>query len=166
MTTGIAHTVAPTKKGAKHTAEPWAYLATTAQDHKGLREYSIIQLYDTANTMVIAHKRVVGPLTNEMFANFSRVISCVNACKGMEDPKKEIAHLKLHAADRDDWAKVAWKAAHDRDDLIGTCGHTAQWMQNLIDFGCIEEGNLRTLGLPLHIKYLKNAIERAEQETP
>jgi len=93
----------------KHTPEPWS-IYTTKASWKGRLKYLRYAIRGT-KTLVIAEKDyvkskyIVCVLTHEDgllpvdYSNASRIVACVNACAGMDDPAKEIASLRARIAE-------------------------------------------------------------------
>lgn len=74
----------------KHSAEPWEYRRSFSEithnfvDYRGLKS-PVCKLFK-------AHQY---GLNQEICdANAARIVACVNACAGMEDPAAEIARLR------------------------------------------------------------------------
>lgn len=73
----------------KHTPEPWV-----------LNEFADIYDVDDSNGMLIAAVFPCEDLLLETHkANAARIVACVNACAGMEDPAAEIAALQERIAE-------------------------------------------------------------------
>lgn len=74
----------------KHSPEPWAYRRSFAEithnfvDFRGLKS-PVAKMYKG---------RQYGLNQEICDANAARIVACVNACAGMEDPVSEIARLK------------------------------------------------------------------------
>jgi hypothetical protein len=68
------------------TKEPWAILPQRADMIKGTDGSHVLEC--------------IGHITHERTqANASRIVACVNACKGMKDPAKDIEQLQLDKAE-------------------------------------------------------------------
>lgn len=81
---------------SKHTTEPWELLESEDdKDYLRIRGTVWGGRYKIANVLLpsyseSARERGYG----ETLANAERIIDCVNACAGMDDPAEEIAELK------------------------------------------------------------------------
>ena len=98
---------------SKHTPEPWVATDRAIKRDNGFGYGEIIANVPGGNTS--------GPFfvqsNEECEANVSRIVSCVNACTGMEDPAAEIAELKQQ---RDELLSAAKLAIADCVDLVST----------------------------------------------
>ncbi len=85
-------TLKDTAAGARHTPEPWHHSADLP--HHGCR------LIHAADGYLVADAgRITRRTGDEMDSNAARIVACVNACKGMNDPAAEIAALRGMLAD-------------------------------------------------------------------
>ena len=76
----------------KHTPEPWV---ASGKDIRGIEDNDIwiANLMDSHHTADSRPSKGF-PSDTECRANVERIIVCVNACEGMEDPEKEISSLR------------------------------------------------------------------------
>lgn len=83
---------------SKHTPEPWQTAYRERRDGTFLHE-----VFDANGETIasVAWHRVVTPLGigTDRVDNARRIVACVNACAGMEDPEAEIVNLKLQRAE-------------------------------------------------------------------
>lgn len=70
----------------KHSSEPWEAHGDTISN----KSISIAHIFCIGNTEESKGVRYYP----ESRANGERIVACVNACKGMDDPEKEIAALR------------------------------------------------------------------------
>ena len=78
---------------SKHTPEPWIIHSTSS--HICNKQGTIIATLWCIGEAAGAQGMKYYP---ESEANAARIVACVNACKGMEDPAKEIAQLREELA--------------------------------------------------------------------
>jgi hypothetical protein len=71
-----------------HTPEPWGF---DKNDEDNLFVFSKAKICNLYNT--------IGTEYDEAEANAARIVACVNACAGMEDPAAEIERLKAQRAE-------------------------------------------------------------------
>ena len=87
----------------KHSPEPWAILPQRADMIKSDKDGSHVL-------------ECVGHITHERTqANALRIIQCVNACEGMENPAFDIAFA---ITEREEWRREAIALAQDKAALI------------------------------------------------
>ena len=94
----------------KHTPEPWV-----------LADMYIVESDTTKGTAVVANTRA--PTTtpySECRANAARIVACVNACAGIEDPAVELARLRrVEEAAHVALDYLAWNPDDKSADLAG-----------------------------------------------
>jgi hypothetical protein len=86
----------------KHTSEPWSLLSQRQDMIKGKDGSHILEC--------IGHE--THPRTQ---ANAARIVQCVNACEGIENPEIYMSQL---AYERDDAEARAMKLKAERDELL------------------------------------------------
>ena len=80
---------------SKHTPEPWViYPEECGVPYIRIRGSILGVRFKIANVITPTYEGAHERETAETRANAVRIVSCVNACAGMEDPMAEIAELK------------------------------------------------------------------------
>ena len=84
----------------KHTKEPW-------EARRDPSYYGIVSEVYAGDKFILGTGGVHSP--SELEANTKRIVACVNACAGMENPLEEIAELKRQLT----WRPVSEKPEKD-----------------------------------------------------
>ncbi len=85
---------------SKHTLEPWS-VACGEGHHEGWVVITAKHAGMTAETPLAKISDVCG----DAMPDAARIVACVNACAGMDDPAAEIATLREHAQNVDQYAE-------------------------------------------------------------
>lgn len=135
----------------KHNAEPWNVESGSSPlgDTGDYMDYVLVLAPSDGRTKGYGgnHKDVVADVQVLDFdtakANADRIVACVNACKGMSDPAKEIAEMracKEHLARLAGYAKsVRLDRRNDEGDMAE---QTVDWCEGLLEFVAEAESAL------------------------
>ena len=74
---------------SKHTPEPWVVEDRQDIDTNFYSDDATVSIIGGCQEYIFAHRDI-----EERRANARRIVTCVNACAGMDDPAAEIAELK------------------------------------------------------------------------
>ena len=85
----------------KHTKEPW-------EARRDPSYYGIVSEVYAGDKFILGTGGVHSP--SELEANTKRIVACVNACAGMENPLEEIAELKR---------QLTWRPVSEKPEKAG-----------------------------------------------
>lgn len=81
---------------AKHTPEPWEYGHEGTDEDGDLRDFQLVGSDENKIEILVSCGCCYGISCS--LANAKRIVACVNACAGMDDPRETIENLVKLAA--------------------------------------------------------------------